>query len=389
MKKLLLLIMLLICVTLTASASETIDVKDYIKGKFPVIFNIYLASLGELDEYEKEFIDLLQNLPKEEQKNFAKEVYDNGFSKEILEEMKTKDIITKTETEIEEKDVEKIPFAQDREFEYDFRKTNWGMSPKQVRAVEVGKLYDKSGNSQKRTLWFLIKESGWGNYRKYLYALYFFLEDELWCARYVTLATFTDKYEWIREHRDWQFKITEKYGEFLANRGKWYGPYLKDPAKWGIAVSVGDIEFNQVWRTSTTGIELRLWGDDGQSHLHITYTDLTHMSQEFRELEYPKEEDGENSIGYKLCVIDGDYEKEDSVKVRRYNYLLETLAQKCSCEEINIADISVENQKILREKYGKEVKILTLLEAANEDLEYGSSKDDFIGYMMLVIQDLK
>jgi hypothetical protein len=303
--------------------------------------------------------------------------------------MKTKDIITKTETEIEEKDVEKTPFAQDREFEYDFRKTNWGMSPKQVRAVEVGKLYDKSGNSQKRTLWFLIEESGWGNYRKRLYALYFFLEDELWCARYVTLATFTDKYEWIREHRDWQFKITEKYGEFLANRSKWYGPYLKDPAKWGIAVSVGDIEFNQVWRTSTTGIELRLWGDDGRSHLHITYTDLTHMSQEFRELEYPKEEDGENSIGYKLCVIDGDYEKEDSVKVRRYNYLLETLAQKCSCEEINIADISVENQKILREKYGKEVKILTLLEAANEDLEYGSSKDDFIGYMMLAIQDLK
>ena len=34
-------------------ASETIDVKDYIKGKFPVIYNVYLTSLGELDEYEK------------------------------------------------------------------------------------------------------------------------------------------------------------------------------------------------------------------------------------------------------------------------------------------------------------------------------------------------
>jgi hypothetical protein len=69
-------------------ASETIDVKDYIKGNFPLIFNIYLASLGELDEYEKEFIDLLQNLPEEEQKNFAKEVYNNGFSKEILAKIK-------------------------------------------------------------------------------------------------------------------------------------------------------------------------------------------------------------------------------------------------------------------------------------------------------------
>ena len=87
-------------------ASETIDVKDYIKGKFPVIFNIYLASLGELDEYEKEFIDLLQNLPEEEQKNFAKEVYNNGFSKEILEKIKKEGIIAKTETEIREKKAE-------------------------------------------------------------------------------------------------------------------------------------------------------------------------------------------------------------------------------------------------------------------------------------------
>jgi hypothetical protein len=81
-------------------ASETIEVKDYIKGKFPVIFNIYLSSLGELDEYEKEFIDLLQNLPEEEQKNFAKEVYGGGFSKDILEKMKKGNIVQDTESEI-------------------------------------------------------------------------------------------------------------------------------------------------------------------------------------------------------------------------------------------------------------------------------------------------
>ena len=73
-------------------ASETIDVKDYIKGKFPVIYNVYLTSLGELDEYEKEFIDILQNLPEEKQKNFAKEVYNNGFSKEVLEKIREESI---------------------------------------------------------------------------------------------------------------------------------------------------------------------------------------------------------------------------------------------------------------------------------------------------------
>ena len=89
-------------------ASDTIDVKDYIKGKFPVIFNIYLAPLGELDEYEKEFIDLLQNLPEEEQKNFAKEVYNNGFSKEILEKVKKVDIKFEIEIEDEEKNIEEL-----------------------------------------------------------------------------------------------------------------------------------------------------------------------------------------------------------------------------------------------------------------------------------------
>jgi len=104
---LLIVVSILIVFSTLIFASETINVKDYIKGKLPVIFNIYLASLGDLDEYEKEFIDLLQNLLEEEQKNFAKEVYNNGFSKEILEKIKKEGIITKPETEIEGKNEER------------------------------------------------------------------------------------------------------------------------------------------------------------------------------------------------------------------------------------------------------------------------------------------
>ena len=51
----------------SAVYSQTIDMKDYIKDKFPTIFNFYLSSLEDLDSYEKEFIDLLQKLPEEEQ----------------------------------------------------------------------------------------------------------------------------------------------------------------------------------------------------------------------------------------------------------------------------------------------------------------------------------
>lgn len=92
---------ILIVFSTLAFALETIEVKDYIKGKFPVIFNIYLSSLGELDQEEKEFIDLLQNLPEEDQKSFAKEVYENGFSREILENCKESIIGKEKKPELE------------------------------------------------------------------------------------------------------------------------------------------------------------------------------------------------------------------------------------------------------------------------------------------------
>ena len=74
-------------------SSQSIDVKDYIKGKLPSIFSFYLSSLKDLDTYEKEFIDLLQKLPKEEQEYYAKEVYKNGFSLELLKNVKEGKIV--------------------------------------------------------------------------------------------------------------------------------------------------------------------------------------------------------------------------------------------------------------------------------------------------------
>jgi len=85
---LLIVVSILIVFSTLIFASGTIDVKDYIKDKFPSIFSFYLSSLEDLDSYEKEFIDLLEKLPEEEQKYYAKEVYKNGFSLELLKEVK-------------------------------------------------------------------------------------------------------------------------------------------------------------------------------------------------------------------------------------------------------------------------------------------------------------
>jgi len=85
---LLIVVSILIVFSALIFASGTINVKDYIKDKYPSIFNFYLFSLENLNPYEIEFIDLLQKLPEEEQKYYAKEVYKNGFSLELLKEVK-------------------------------------------------------------------------------------------------------------------------------------------------------------------------------------------------------------------------------------------------------------------------------------------------------------
>ena len=79
---------ILIVFSTSIFSSGIIDVKDYIKDKFPSIFSFYLSSLEDLDSHEKEFIDLLEKLPEKEQEYYAKEVYKNGFSSELLNNVK-------------------------------------------------------------------------------------------------------------------------------------------------------------------------------------------------------------------------------------------------------------------------------------------------------------
>ena len=130
-------------------SSETIDVKNYIKDKFPSIFNFYLSSLEDLDSYEKEFIDLLQKLPEGEQEYYAKEVYKNGFSLELLKSIKEgKTIQTPTSTpplaKPKEKPIESLPSIIKR------------IEPSTVIVFT----YDRKGNFLRLGSGFFISQNG-------------------------------------------------------------------------------------------------------------------------------------------------------------------------------------------------------------------------------------
>ncbi|MDD3031518.1 MAG: N-acetylmuramoyl-L-alanine amidase [Atribacterota bacterium] len=84
----LLIIIFILFIYITISLANTINVREYLEGRFPAIYAIYLATLGELDIYEIEFIDLLEELPEQEQRVFVREVHEKGFSLEILEKLR-------------------------------------------------------------------------------------------------------------------------------------------------------------------------------------------------------------------------------------------------------------------------------------------------------------
>ena len=94
---LILSLLLINCIYLITLASDSINVTDYIKQyNFPAIIHMYLKPLDELGQSEKEFIDLLQGLPEDKQKDYAKEIYKNkSLTPELLEKIKQEQIAKK------------------------------------------------------------------------------------------------------------------------------------------------------------------------------------------------------------------------------------------------------------------------------------------------------
>lgn len=73
------------------------------------------------------------------------------------------------------------------------------------------------------------------------------------------------------------------------------------------------------------------------------------------------------SYEYMLASLDKGYNlDEDDITVNRFRFLLDKLEAKTQNTRQQIADMTVNSQKLLREKYGKEVTLLELMEQANK-----------------------
>ena len=96
-----------------------------------------------------------------------------------------------------------------------------------------------------------------------------------------------------------------------------------------------------------------------------------------------------NTLAYKLAVINaGGYVKEKDITVTRFAYLLRTIVPKTSNTTQQIADMSVSAVRALKEKYGRDVKLLDFMEGMNSLLPTGE-RSDYARATALYMQVLK
>jgi len=149
--------------------------------------------------------------------------------------------------------------------QYDFRKTNWGMTKEQVLASETAELIAKDKDRE-------IKYKGSVNDLD-CWIIYAFAYDTLVKARYSIYEEHVNKNEYITDFEKLKEILNKKYGNPAKDRTTWVSNIYKDNSRdWGLAISLGQLVYFTEWDTETTQIWLMLQGDNNQIQFSVEYT---------------------------------------------------------------------------------------------------------------------
>lgn len=160
--------------------------------------------------------------------------------------------------------------------EYDFRKTNWGMSREEVAEAEDA-LELQYGDSPFPGESYEAKVGGLGCYINYYY-----IGDKLTSAEYEFSYEATLEYLCINNYRHLKEKLMEKYGKAIEDEDIWIDDlYEDDPKNWARAVTQNHLLRYAQWETPNTRITIVLGGGEyGNIPLKIKY-----RSQQIKEFE--------------------------------------------------------------------------------------------------------
>lgn len=164
---------------------------------------------------------------------------------------------------------------------FDFRKTRWGMSKKEVLKIEKEKLLSTDDST------VLVFSSEINSLDCGI--VYQFAEDKLAKAGYLITEEHTNKNDYINDYDNLKEILIKKYGAPLRSGKVWKNDLYKDsPEDWGFAISIGHLGYTSKWETPRTEINLGLNGDDYKIRLIVYYE-----SKELKSI-LEKEKDKEN-----------------------------------------------------------------------------------------------
>lgn len=165
-------------------------------------------------------------------------------------------VVTKIETIDSQEDTKKH-----------FRKTQWGMTQEQVIRLEGNPAARESpGEFYVMRYWDSIKDMG-------CWIDYIFKDDKLIKARYIFLVKHEYKSQYFGDYKKAKDFLTEVHGQSPLTNINWLNPtYKEDYSNWGLAVSLGHLEYSAIWNTPETEIVLRLFGENDEVKLVAEYT---------------------------------------------------------------------------------------------------------------------
>jgi hypothetical protein len=176
------------------------------------------------------------------------------------------------------------PGVLDTNFEFDFRKVNWGTSKAVVRKAEKVKADAEHGRA------ILYKTIVYGQPAT---IEYFFAQGKLVRARYTFNGKHTDKNKYIGDYDQIKDSLKIMYGVPTEDTHVWRNDLYQDSIKqWGTAVSLGHVEYWTKWENYHTSI----WHSLSGSNLHVILT-TEFFSIKLKDLE-DKENEKMGSSGF-------------------------------------------------------------------------------------------
>jgi hypothetical protein len=156
-----------------------------------------------------------------------------------------------------------------KKFKNYFRDTRWGMSKRQVAELEgeISHLEKSYGLEIVR-------------YQKKVLDLkcsieFMFAGNRLIKAKYIFLEQHKHKSQYIGDYKKIKDWLTEIHGMPKGSNVTWRNDlYKEDYSNWGLAVSLGHLEYSSLWKNQEIEIFLTLSGDNNKLSLKAEYKGL-------------------------------------------------------------------------------------------------------------------